>query len=362
MNTIDAMKKAVEILNSSTLASDVDDAAIEVLRSAIRREEAKTVDLLGAAKRLIEHADFRLGGILSADSKVKEIPSNAVSQVKARHLAALRDAIAKEEAWTVFTAVQRDGTEPLMGAALLEEAQTVEPVEPVAYQVQRICPEEGPSIWQSASSDEYTYRSGKDDWNVRKLFTRSGAPQVAVPQVARKFICPVVTVADLANNLLLMDQSLPIYGAQYIDHPTRGRCAIAVSPPVSRERVMDARWIGQGDELNAAVVWTRAPQPPQADAPFSPDWAGYRQGVEDGKAEVQPVVVPQAMSHFGLRDIELAYVSGWNNCRSAMIKSNPQPPQAERVPLTEDEIDAIWEALEHKAPVYLVRAVEARLL
>ena len=46
------------------------------------------------AKRLVEHADFQLGGILSADSKAKDTPSKAVSQVKSRHLAALRDALA----------------------------------------------------------------------------------------------------------------------------------------------------------------------------------------------------------------------------------------------------------------------------
>ena len=46
------------------------------------------------ARRLVEHADFQLGGVLSADSKARDIPSNAVSQVKARHLAALRDALA----------------------------------------------------------------------------------------------------------------------------------------------------------------------------------------------------------------------------------------------------------------------------
>ncbi len=71
----------------------------------------------------------------------------------------------------------------------------------------------------------------------------------------------VVTVADLSRILSMIDQELPIYGAQYIDHPTRGRCAIAVPPTVSRERVQDSRWIGKGDDLNAAVVWTRAEQP-----------------------------------------------------------------------------------------------------
>lgn len=46
------------------------------------------------AARLVEHADFQLGGTLSADSKARDIPSRACSQVKARHLAALRDALA----------------------------------------------------------------------------------------------------------------------------------------------------------------------------------------------------------------------------------------------------------------------------
>jgi hypothetical protein len=86
------------------------------------------------------------------------------------------------------------------------------------------------------------------------------APAAVAPQGERQWICPTRTVADLANNLLTMDQALPIYGAQYIEKDGR-RCAIAVPPTVSRERVQDGRWIGQGEELNAAVVWTRAEQP-----------------------------------------------------------------------------------------------------
>lgn len=46
------------------------------------------------AERLVQHADFQLGGVLSPKSKVRDIPSRAGSMVKARHLAALRDAIA----------------------------------------------------------------------------------------------------------------------------------------------------------------------------------------------------------------------------------------------------------------------------
>lgn len=86
------------------------------------------------------------------------------------------------------------------------------------------------------------------------------APAAVAPQGERQWICPTRTVADLVNNLLTMDQALPIYGAQYIEKDGRRR-AIAVPPTVSRQRVQDGRWIGQGNELNAAVVWTRAEQP-----------------------------------------------------------------------------------------------------
>jgi len=101
---------------------------------------------------------------------------------------------------------------------------------------------------------------------IRRLIAHNVAKDRAQRQAGQEpaYITPVRTVADLANNLLTMDQTLPIYGAQYIDHPTRGRCAIAVHPTLSRERVKDERWIGAGDELNAAVVWTRAAAPPPA--------------------------------------------------------------------------------------------------
>jgi len=215
-------------------------------------------------------------------------------------------------------------------------------------------------------------------------------------EIERKYICPVRTVADLANNLSLMDQELPIYGAQYIDHPSRGRCAIAVSPTVSRERVQDSRWIGHGTELNAAIVWTRAaqqvavpqgwklvpveptptmrdkacgawldcgsklvlnkalaamragiaaaPQPPQAEEPcycdkqgigepgvscgdcprdylpqpvaddaFKPGWAGYRQGVEDGKAGAELGLVAD------LTDDDIDSVRDSETCPASVI-------------------------------------------
>lgn len=62
--------------------------------------------VIEAAKRLVDHADCRLGGVLSADSKAREIPSRAISQVKARHLASLRDALTDQPAQAQEDAAQ----------------------------------------------------------------------------------------------------------------------------------------------------------------------------------------------------------------------------------------------------------------
>jgi len=62
-------------------------------RTLVGLMDEQTKKVLDCAKRLVEHADFKLGGALSADSKSKDIPSRAVSSVKARHLASLRDAL-----------------------------------------------------------------------------------------------------------------------------------------------------------------------------------------------------------------------------------------------------------------------------
>jgi hypothetical protein len=75
----------------SSFAEDLQAALNQLLeQSALAQERDRVRE---CAKRLVEHADFKLGGALSADSKAKDIPSNAISNVKARHLAALRDAL-----------------------------------------------------------------------------------------------------------------------------------------------------------------------------------------------------------------------------------------------------------------------------
>lgn len=118
---------------------------------------------------------------------------------------------------------------------------------------------------------EFTWPVGKFEKDgVHKLYTEQQvramlATATGLPaQAALTWRGGNMTVADLVNNLLMMDQSLPIYGAQNIEHPQGCRRVIAIPPTVSCERVKDSRWIGEGDELNAAIIWTRAEQPAQA--------------------------------------------------------------------------------------------------
>ena len=103
----EALKLALEALEYTTTMSkfllDKDanigpilkaEKAITAVKQALAAPVQKPDRVRECAQRLVEHADFRLGGVLSADSKAKDIPSKAVSQVKARHLASLRDALA----------------------------------------------------------------------------------------------------------------------------------------------------------------------------------------------------------------------------------------------------------------------------
>jgi hypothetical protein len=69
------------------------DKRINELYKKLAEREKQIMMLRERAKRLVEHADFQLGGCLSNESKLREIPSRAVSAVKIRHLASLRDAL-----------------------------------------------------------------------------------------------------------------------------------------------------------------------------------------------------------------------------------------------------------------------------
>ena len=64
------------------------------------------------------------------------------------------------------------------------------------------------------------------------------------------------------------------------------------------------------------------------------------------KREAQQVAVPNRRNTKGLRDIDRAFGAGWNACRAAMLAAAPQPPQAERVPMTDEQIEAAWNALQ----------------
>jgi hypothetical protein len=127
MNTQpEALRLADFLEGSATIPSDKIKAAAELRRLHEENERLKATPpnlatplvapvqepvadrVRECAQRLVEHADFRLVGILSSSSKTKEIPSNAASQVKTRHLAALRDALlAAQPASHTPTAAQR---------------------------------------------------------------------------------------------------------------------------------------------------------------------------------------------------------------------------------------------------------------
>ena len=121
------------------------------------------------------------------------------------------------------------------------------------------------------------------EWGVESARSQ---PEQPAPQASRVWRGGgKLTVADLVNNLLMLDQELPIYGAQYIEHHGQRR-AIAVHPTVSRERVADERWIGEGQAINAAVIWTRAEQPaPQAGAAEVEKWVASLSNELDRETE-----------------------------------------------------------------------------
>ena len=93
------------------------DAELAATADADARALPDAARLFDAANRLVTHADYKLGGILSADSKARDIPSNACSQVKARHLAALRDAV------NAFGEADQGHTPTLPATAVAEGAQ-----------------------------------------------------------------------------------------------------------------------------------------------------------------------------------------------------------------------------------------------
>ncbi|KAB2896786.1 MAG: 3'-5' exoribonuclease, partial [Burkholderiaceae bacterium] len=184
-----------------------------------------------------------------------QVPDSAFPWVSGGYPAGYK-AADKRDTLIIHERAQRTWSEIIAGIAAAPKAEPAPageypPLPPRYYVIGN------ESVW---SADQMRAYVDADRAARAQPAVAQAAPAPVAPQGERQFICPTRTVADLVNNLLTLDQALPIYGAQYIEKDGR-RCAIAVPPTVSRERVKDGRWIGQGEELNAAVIWTRAEQP-----------------------------------------------------------------------------------------------------
>lgn len=84
-------------------AAAIEEAAqVEALYAIVSAEEQQYEDLKAlvvACTKLIANADFRLGGGLGADSSHRDAPSNAISNVRARDLLRVREALEVAEVW-----------------------------------------------------------------------------------------------------------------------------------------------------------------------------------------------------------------------------------------------------------------------
>jgi hypothetical protein len=74
------------------------------------------------------------------------------------------------------------------------------------------------------------------------------------------WISPIVTVADLVNNLLTIDQTMDVYGAYFIDQ-TEDRCR-ARGLSISREHVINNRIKRDESIPYSLVIWSAVDQRP----------------------------------------------------------------------------------------------------
>lgn len=86
----DATARAITHMAEKTLA-------MEDELTRLHSENAELLAIKECAQRLVDHADTKLGGCLNDESPSRDIPSNAISMVKARHLASLRAVLAKHK-------------------------------------------------------------------------------------------------------------------------------------------------------------------------------------------------------------------------------------------------------------------------
>lgn len=195
-------------------------------------------------------------------------------------------------------------------------------------------------LYNGMSMMDANYRN-ITDWEPMGTVPKPTPTAQAAPAAERQYINGVKTVADLVNNLLLLDQSLPIYAAQHIQIANRRR-TITVPPTVSRERVKDERWIGEGDEMNAAVIWTRAAAP--ATQQPEGDVVAYLDVGASGYLDLGAALSEDAVRQLpkGRHALVIAGTWGINGYVAA-----PQPsptPQADNVPAV-DTLDAAFEAV-----------------
>ncbi|MFY9460416.1 MAG: hypothetical protein WAP57_11775 [Aquabacterium commune] len=170
--------------------------------------------------------------------------------------------VAYREGWVdALEALRASNGQAPAGATPLEEIQWRNIKKVVRALADHCFGDKNDPRWGVAHISIVNSLTAKDGIDILALGLERLTPTAqAAPAAERQYINGVKTVADLVNNLLLLDQSLPIYAAQHIQIANRRR-TITVPPTVSLERVKDERWIGEGDELNAAVIWTRADAP-----------------------------------------------------------------------------------------------------
>ena len=158
-------------------------------RAAIERQSVQDARVIECAQRLVQHADFQLGGALSADSKPKEIPSNAASKVKARHLAALRDALA--------AAPQ---PQPVQQTPTIKDYLIVQSTVPL--------PADFLQFWQAINPKAMTRRVlALTAWNISKHEAKKQFKTMTISKTFDNSNAENLTILDLSDKVFLRDLS-----------------------------------------------------------------------------------------------------------------------------------------------------------
>jgi hypothetical protein len=123
---------------------------------------------------------------------------------------------------------------------------------------------------QAGDGEPVAWRYGRIDWEgkirrlseIRDLYFETPSDWVVEPLYSltppeRKWINPIVTIADLVNNLLTLDQTMEVHGAYFIDDLTVRERSRTRSLSLSRERVANNRVKTSDESLPwSLVIWT----------------------------------------------------------------------------------------------------------